>query len=37
VIKDGLQGIEAIAMSGVHLLTEGMEVRELKVSDETRR
>lgn len=37
VIEDGLQGGEAIAMSGVHLLNEGMQVRELKVSDETRK
>ena len=36
-ITDGLQGGEAIALSGVHLLTEGMEVTELKHSDETRK
>jgi multidrug efflux system membrane fusion protein len=37
VVKEGLQGGQAIAMSGVHLLTEGMEVTELKESDETRK
>jgi multidrug efflux pump subunit AcrA (membrane-fusion protein) len=37
IIKEGLEGGQAIAMSGVHLLTEGMEVTELKDSDETRK
>ncbi len=37
VIEEGLEGGEAIAMSGVHLLTEGMEVTELAESDETRK
>ncbi len=37
VIKDGLEGGQAIAMSGVHLLTEGAEVLELTESDETRK
>jgi len=37
VVKDGLDGGQAIAMSGVHLLTEGMEVTELEESDETRK
>ncbi len=37
IVTDGLDGGEAIAMSGVHLLTEGMEVTELKESDETRK
>lgn len=37
VVKDGLRGGQAIAMSGVHLLTEGMKVTELKESDETRK
>ena len=37
VIKDGIEGGQAIAMSGVHLLTEGMEVTELTESDETRK
>lgn len=36
VIKGGLEGGQAVAMSGVHLLTEGMEVTELEESDETR-
>lgn len=36
VVTDGLEGGEAIAMSGVHLLTEGMMVTELEESDETR-
>ena len=36
-ITEGLKGGEAIALSGVHLLTEGMEVTELKHSDETRK
>jgi multidrug efflux system membrane fusion protein len=37
VVEEGLEGGEAIAMSGVHLLTEGMEVTELEESDETRK
>lgn len=37
VVKSGLQGDEAIAMSGVHLLTEGRQITEMKESDETRR
>jgi multidrug efflux pump subunit AcrA (membrane-fusion protein) len=37
VIESGLDGGEAIAMSGVHLLTEGMQVTELRESDETRK
>jgi RND family efflux transporter MFP subunit len=37
IIKGGLEGGQAVAMSGVHLLTEGMEVTELKDSDETRK
>jgi RND family efflux transporter MFP subunit len=37
VIEDGLEGGQAIAMSGVHLLTEGMEITELEESDETRK
>lgn len=37
VVQEGLDGGQAIAMSGVHLLTEGMEVTELKESDETRK
>ena len=37
VITEGLGGGEAIALSGVHLLAEGMEVRELEDSDETRK
>ncbi|KPK15827.1 MAG: hypothetical protein AMJ62_08305 [Myxococcales bacterium SG8_38] len=37
VVKSGLRGGEAIAMSGVHLLTEGRQVTEMKESDETRR
>ncbi len=37
IVTDGLDGGEAIAMSGVHRLTEGMEVTELKESDETRK
>jgi membrane fusion protein, multidrug efflux system len=36
VVKRGLQGGEAIAMSGVQLLTEGRAVTELAESDETR-
>lgn len=37
IVKSGLEGGQAIAMSGVHLLTEGMEVTEMKESDETRK
>ena len=37
IVTDGLEGGEAIALSGVHLLTEGMKVTELKESDETRK
>jgi len=37
VVKNGLKGGEAVAMSGVHLLTEGMRVTELAESDETRK
>ena len=37
VVTEGLEGGEAIAMTGVHLLTEGREVTEMKQSDETRR
>jgi RND family efflux transporter MFP subunit len=37
VIRSGLEGGEAVAMSGVHLLTEGMKVTELAESDETRK
>jgi RND family efflux transporter MFP subunit len=37
VVTSGLQGGEAIAMSGVHRLTEGREVTEMVESDETRR
>ncbi len=37
VVKSGLQGGEAIAMTGVHLLTEGRQVTEMKESDLTRR
>ena len=36
VVTDGLEGGEAIAMSGVHLLTEGRVVTEMEKSDETR-
>jgi RND family efflux transporter MFP subunit len=36
VVKSGLKGGEAIAMSGVHRLTEGREVTEMVESDETR-
>ena len=32
----GVEGGQAIAMSGVHLLDEGTEVTEMKESDETR-
>ncbi|MEM7136700.1 MAG: efflux RND transporter periplasmic adaptor subunit [Myxococcota bacterium] len=37
VITGGLEGGEAIAMSGVNLLTEGLEVTEMEHSDETRK
>ena len=37
VVSDGLQRGQAIAMSGVHMLTEGTVVTELKDSDETRK
>jgi RND family efflux transporter MFP subunit len=37
VIEDGLEAGMAVAMSGVHLLTEGMQVTELTESDETRK
>ncbi len=37
VVKDGLKAGQAIALSGVHLLTEGMKVTELKESDVTRK
>ncbi|MGB5548238.1 MAG: efflux RND transporter periplasmic adaptor subunit [Polyangiales bacterium] len=37
VVKEGLEGGQAIAMSGVHLLDEGMIVTELEESDETRK
>ncbi|MEM7136100.1 MAG: efflux RND transporter periplasmic adaptor subunit [Myxococcota bacterium] len=37
VIAEGLEGDEAIATSGVHLLTEGLEVTEMEHSDETRK
>jgi RND family efflux transporter MFP subunit len=37
VVTDGLEGGQAIAMSGVHLLNEGMIVTELEDSDETRK
>jgi RND family efflux transporter MFP subunit len=37
IVKEGLDGGQAIALSGVHLLTEGMEVTELKQSDVTRK
>jgi multidrug efflux pump subunit AcrA (membrane-fusion protein) len=36
-VAEGLEGGEAIAMSGVHLLTDGMEVTELQESDLTRK
>ncbi len=37
IVEEGLEGGEAIAMSGVHLLTDGMKVTELEESDETRK
>ena len=36
VIEAGLEGGQAIAMSGVHLLSEVMEFNELEESDENR-
>jgi RND family efflux transporter MFP subunit len=36
VVTEGLEGGEAIAMTGVHLLTEGRVVTEMEQSDETR-
>jgi RND family efflux transporter MFP subunit len=36
VVTEGLEGGEAIAMTGVHLLTEGRVVTEMDKSDETR-
>ncbi len=36
VVAEGLDGGESIAMSGVHLLTEGRVVTEMEKSDETR-
>jgi RND family efflux transporter MFP subunit len=36
-VEEGLTGGEAIAMSGVHLLTEGMRITELEESDLTRK
>lgn len=37
VVKKGIEGGQAIAMSGVHLLDEGVVVTELMESDETRK
>lgn len=37
VVKKGLEGGQALALSGVHLLTEGMKVTELSESDVTRK
>jgi len=37
VVTEGLEGGQAIAMSGVHQLVEGKQVTELKDSDETRK
>ena len=37
VVTSGIEGGQAIAMSGVHLLDEGTEVTEMKDSDETRK
>ncbi len=37
VVTEGLEGGDAIAMTGVHLLTEGRVVTEMEKSDETRR
>jgi RND family efflux transporter MFP subunit len=36
VVSEGLEGGEAIATTGVHLLTEGRVVTEMEKSDETR-
>jgi multidrug efflux pump subunit AcrA (membrane-fusion protein) len=36
VVTEGLEGGEAIAMTGVHLLAEGRVVTEMEKSDETR-
>ena len=36
VVTEGLEGGEAIAMTGVHLLTEDRQVTEMEQSDETR-
>jgi RND family efflux transporter MFP subunit len=36
VVTEGLEGGQAIAMTGVHLLTEGRVVTEMEKSDETR-
>jgi RND family efflux transporter MFP subunit len=36
VVTEGLEGGEAIAMTGVHLLSEGRVVTEMERSDETR-
>jgi len=36
VVTEGLEGGEAIAMTGMHLLTEGRAVTEMEKSDETR-
>ena len=36
VITEGLEGGEAIAMTGIHLLTDGLVVTEMEHSDETR-
>ena len=36
VVTEGLEGAEAIAMTGVHLLTDGRVVTEMEKSDETR-
>ena len=37
VVSEGLEGGEAIATTGVHLLTEGRVVTEMEKSDETRK
>lgn len=37
VVTDGLEPGSSVAMSGVQLLTDGAQVSEMKVSDETRR
>ena len=36
VVTEGLEGGEAMAMTGVHLLTEGRVVTEMEKSDEIR-